>query len=123
MLLLRLLVQRLAKLMPSPRVLLLPRCFCLAAPASLRPGVSTITDLLQELSAAFVPSQPELTVTPSFPRFLVLWLLARARVCVCANRSPGKPRISGTAILDFTLELVAVPGKDDEILEMNGLID
>lgn len=37
--------------------------------------------------------------------------------------SPGKPRIAGTAILDFTLELVAVPGKDDEILEMNGLID
>ena len=42
---------------------------------------------------------------------------------VRADCSPGKPRIAGTAILDFTLELVAVPGKDDEILEMNGLID
>ena len=37
--------------------------------------------------------------------------------------SPGKPRISGDAILDFTLELVAVPGKDEEILDANGIID
>jgi len=37
--------------------------------------------------------------------------------------SPGKGRVPGDAILDFTLELVAVPGKDDEILEQNGLID
>ena len=36
---------------------------------------------------------------------------------------PGKPRISGDAILDFRLELVAVPGKDEEILEENGVID
>ena len=35
------------------------------------------------------------------------------------SASPGKPRISGDAILDFTLELVAVPGKDDEIIEVN----
>lgn len=37
--------------------------------------------------------------------------------------SPGKPRIAGDAILDFTLELVSVPGKDEEILEENGIID
>ena len=37
--------------------------------------------------------------------------------------SPGKPRISGDAVLDFTLELVAVPGKDEEIIDQNGLID
>jgi len=39
------------------------------------------------------------------------------------SSSPGKPRIPGDAILDFTLELVAVPGKDLEIIEENGLID
>jgi len=39
------------------------------------------------------------------------------------NASPGKPRIPGDAILDFTLELVAVPGKDEEILEENGIIE
>ena len=38
-------------------------------------------------------------------------------------RSPGKPRIPGDAILDCTLELVSVPGKDEEIIEMNGVID
>ena len=37
--------------------------------------------------------------------------------------SPGKPRIAGDAILDCTLEMVAVPGKDEELLEANGLID
>jgi len=37
------------------------------------------------------------------------------------SASPGKPRIPGDAVLDFTLELVAVPGKDDEIIEMNDL--
>ncbi len=42
--------------------------------------------------------------------------------CRCL-RSPGKPRISGDAVLDFILELVAVPGKDEEILETNGLTD
>jgi FKBP-type peptidyl-prolyl cis-trans isomerase len=39
------------------------------------------------------------------------------------SSSPGKPRVSGDAILDFTLQLVAVPGKDEEILEENGIID
>lgn len=39
------------------------------------------------------------------------------------SASPGKPRIPGDAILDFTLELVAVPGKDLEIIEENGLVD
>ena len=39
------------------------------------------------------------------------------------NSSPGKPRIAGDAILDFTLNLVAVPGKDEEILEENGILD
>lgn len=34
--------------------------------------------------------------------------------------SPGKPRISGDAILDYVLELVAVPGKDEELLEELG---
>lgn len=34
------------------------------------------------------------------------------------SASPGKPRIPGNAELSFTLELVAVPGKDDEILEL-----
>ena len=37
--------------------------------------------------------------------------------------SPGKPRISGDAILKFTLALDAVPGRDEEILEANGLVD
>ena len=37
--------------------------------------------------------------------------------------SPGKPRISGDAILQFTLALEGVPGKDEEIIEQNGLID
>ena len=37
--------------------------------------------------------------------------------------SPGKPRISGDAILVFTLALDQVPGKDEEILEANGPID
>lgn len=39
------------------------------------------------------------------------------------SASPGKPRIPGDAILDFRLELVAVPGKDSEIIEENGVID
>jgi len=39
------------------------------------------------------------------------------------SASPGKPRISGDTVLDFTLELVAVPGKDEEILEQNGVIN
>lgn len=120
LLLLRLFVQQQAYTTLSPHVLLLQRCLCLAALWSLHNYF-----LLLELSAACVPSPPELTVTPRFPRLLVPRLLVR--VCFClrmrADRSPGKPRISGTANLDFTLELVAVPGKDDEILEMNGLMD
>ena len=39
------------------------------------------------------------------------------------SSSPGKPRISGDAILQFTLALDAVPGKDEEIIEANGLTD
>ena len=39
------------------------------------------------------------------------------------SASPGKPRVPGDAILDFTLELVAVPGKDEEMLEELGLRD
>ena len=39
------------------------------------------------------------------------------------SASPGKPRIPGDAILDFRLELVAVPGKDEEIIDVNGVID
>jgi len=39
------------------------------------------------------------------------------------SSSPGKPRISGDAVLKFTLALDAVPGKDEEIVEMNGVID
>jgi peptidylprolyl isomerase len=39
------------------------------------------------------------------------------------SSSPGKPRISGDAVIDFTLELVGVPGKDEEILEANGLAE
>lgn len=39
------------------------------------------------------------------------------------NASPGKPRIPGDAILKFTLALDAVPGKDEEILEANGVLD
>lgn len=34
------------------------------------------------------------------------------------SSSPGKPRIPGTAILDLTLELVAVPGKDEELIDV-----
>jgi len=34
--------------------------------------------------------------------------------------SAGKPRIPSNADLDFVLELVAVPGKDEEILEVTG---
>lgn len=37
--------------------------------------------------------------------------------------SPGKPRIAGDAILECKLEMVAVPGKDEEILEQNGISD
>jgi len=37
------------------------------------------------------------------------------------SASPGKPRIPSGAVIDFTLELVAVPGKDEEILEMNDI--
>jgi len=33
------------------------------------------------------------------------------------SASPGKPRIPSNAELDFILELVAVPGRDEEILE------
>lgn len=33
------------------------------------------------------------------------------------SASPGKPRIPGTAVLDLTLELVAVPGKDEELID------
>ncbi|KAL1518923.1 hypothetical protein AB1Y20_003195 [Prymnesium parvum] len=33
------------------------------------------------------------------------------------SASPGKPRIPANAELDFTLELVAVPGRDEEIIE------
>jgi len=36
------------------------------------------------------------------------------------SASPGKPRIPGTAVLDFTLEMVAVPGKDEELLDVTG---
>jgi FKBP-type peptidyl-prolyl cis-trans isomerase len=39
------------------------------------------------------------------------------------SASPGKPRIAGDAVLDFILELVAVPGKDEEILEENGILE
>jgi peptidylprolyl isomerase len=35
------------------------------------------------------------------------------------SSSPGKPRIPGNAVLDFTLELVAVPGKDEELIEFD----
>lgn len=35
--------------------------------------------------------------------------------------SPGKPRISGDAVLDFVLELSAVPGKDEELIDQIGL--
>jgi len=34
--------------------------------------------------------------------------------------SPGKPRIPNGATLDFMLELVAVPGKDEELIEVAG---
>ena len=36
------------------------------------------------------------------------------------SASPGKPRIPSNADLTFLVELVAVPGKDDEILEVTG---
>jgi len=36
------------------------------------------------------------------------------------SSSPGKPRIAGDAILGCTLELVSVPGKDEEVLEVTG---
>lgn len=39
------------------------------------------------------------------------------------SSSPGKPRIPGDAILKFTLQLDGVPGKDEEILEANGIVD
>jgi len=39
------------------------------------------------------------------------------------SSSPGKPRISGDAILKFTLVLDTVPGKDEEIIEAVGLTD
>jgi len=39
------------------------------------------------------------------------------------SASPGKPRIPPGAVIDFRLELVAVPGKDDDIIEQNGIID
>ena len=39
------------------------------------------------------------------------------------NSSPGKPRIAGDAILKFTLQLDGVPGKDEELIEANGIID
>ena len=39
------------------------------------------------------------------------------------SSSPGKPRISGDAILKFTLALDAVPGKDEEIIDINGVMD
>jgi len=38
------------------------------------------------------------------------------------SASPGKPRIPSNAELDFIIELVAVPGRDEEILE-SGLGD
>lgn len=37
------------------------------------------------------------------------------------SASPGKPRIPSDATISFVLELVAVPGKDDEILEINDI--
>ncbi len=39
------------------------------------------------------------------------------------SASPGKPRIPADATIAFTLELVAVPGKDDEMLEELGLAE
>lgn len=36
------------------------------------------------------------------------------------SASPGKPRIPSNAEIAFTLELVAVPGKDDELIEVAG---
>jgi len=36
------------------------------------------------------------------------------------SASPGKPRIPANAELDFIIELVAVPGRDEEILESGG---
>lgn len=36
------------------------------------------------------------------------------------SASPGKPRIPANADLDFVVELVAVPGKDEEIIEVTG---
>ena len=36
------------------------------------------------------------------------------------SASPGKPRIPSNAEIGFLLELVAVPGKDDELLEVTG---
>ena len=39
------------------------------------------------------------------------------------SASPGKPRIPPNAEITFLLELIAVPGKDDELIELNGVED
>jgi len=39
------------------------------------------------------------------------------------SASAGKPRIPSNAVIDFRLELVAVPGRDEEILEINGVVE
>ena len=39
------------------------------------------------------------------------------------SASPGKPRIPGDATIEFRLELASVPGKDEELVEMNGVLE
>jgi len=39
------------------------------------------------------------------------------------SASPGKPRIPANAVLTMQLELTTVPGKDDELIEANGILD
>jgi len=39
------------------------------------------------------------------------------------SASPGKPRIPANAVISMTLELTTVPGKDDELIEANGILD
>ena len=84
-----------------------------AEPYYYRVGSGQVVPAVEEAIVLMKPGDVyDLTVPP------VLGFGTKGR-----NSSPGKPRISGDAVLKFTLALEAVPGKDEEIIDVNGITD
>ena len=78
-----------------------------------RVGSGQVVPAVEEAVQLMKPGDVyELTVPPA------LGLGSKGR-----QASAGKPRIAGDAILSFTLLLDSVPGKEEDIIEVNGLQD